>query len=212
MPLINRHIHHHCNLHHTPRSHSTQTDISSQDTVTLVSAGFAMLLRRCRIRYRDPSHQLSCPSPVPSISADVYPQNPPSIPCHMKKGVIIAENLEHQRSTLGLLVTTIQPISSCPNSQTPAEEKDIPKFEMLASFQRQLCLRLARCALQSQHDLLRSLGFLVEHRLRLTTITGLFAIVTTLSLREQRCLYYFVRCDLNSFAEWLYVPFPPCIA
>ncbi len=28
----------------------------------------------------------------------------------------------------------------------------------------------------------------MEHRLRLTTITGLFAIITTLSLREQRCL------------------------
>ena|SRR5664279_4753205 len=59
---------------------------------------------------------------------------------------------------------------------------------MLASLQRQLCLRLACCALQSQHDLLRCLGFLVEHRLRLTTITGLFAIITTLSLREKRCL------------------------
>jgi hypothetical protein len=59
---------------------------------------------------------------------------------------------------------------------------------MLASLQRQLCLRLAYCALQSQHDLLRCLGLLVEHRLRLTTITGLFTIVTTLSLREERRL------------------------
>jgi hypothetical protein len=132
---------------------------------------------------------------------------------HMKKGVNIAEHLEHQRSTLGLLVTTVNPLAPISKSKTwKRGEKDIPKFEMLASLQRQLCLRLASCALQSQHDLLRSLGLLVEHRLRLTTITGLFAIVTTLSLREQRCLYSFVRCDLISFAEWFQVPFPPCIA
>jgi hypothetical protein len=59
---------------------------------------------------------------------------------------------------------------------------------MLASLQRQLCLRLARCALQSQHNLLRRLCLLVENGLGLTTITGLFAIITTLSLREQRRL------------------------
>jgi len=56
---------------------------------------------------------------------------------------------------------------------------------MLASLQRQLCLRLARCALQSQHNLLCRLRLLVEDGLRLTTVTGLFAIITTLSLREQ---------------------------
>lgn len=56
---------------------------------------------------------------------------------------------------------------------------------MLASLQRQLCLRLARCALQSQYNLLRRLCFLVENGFGLTTITGLFAIITTLSLREQ---------------------------
>jgi hypothetical protein len=59
---------------------------------------------------------------------------------------------------------------------------------MLATLQRQLCLRLARCALQSQHNLLCRLSLLVEDRLRLTTITGLLAIITTLSLREQRSL------------------------
>jgi hypothetical protein len=56
---------------------------------------------------------------------------------------------------------------------------------MLATLQRQLCLRLASCALQSQHDLLRCLRLLVENGFCLTTITGLLAIITTLSLREQ---------------------------
>jgi hypothetical protein len=59
---------------------------------------------------------------------------------------------------------------------------------VLASLQRQLRLRLAVRALQSQHDLLRGLCFLVEHRLRLTTVTRLLTIVTTLSLCEERCL------------------------
>jgi hypothetical protein len=64
----------------------------------------------------------------------------------------------------------------------------IPKLEVLASLQCQLCLRLACCALQSQHNLLRGLRLLVENGLRLTTVSGLFAIVTTLSLCEERCL------------------------
>jgi hypothetical protein len=163
-----------------------------------------MLLRRCRIRYRDPSHQLSCLSLAPPISANVYPQNPPSIPCPHE------ERSHHRRTSR---TPTQHPLSSChhckpisppyPNRKLVRKrgEKDIPKFEMLASLQRQLCLCLARCALQSQHDLLRSLGLLVEHGLRLTTVTGLFAIVTTFSLREQRCLYYFIRYDLISFVE-----------
>jgi len=88
---------------------------------------------------------------------------------------VVAERLEYQRGTLGLLVTT--------------------KFEMLASLQRQLCLRLARCALQSQHNFLRSLCLFVENRFSLTTVTGLFAIITTLSLREQRRLSGLVLCD-----------------
>lgn len=36
----------------------------------------------------------------------------------------------------------------------------------------------------------------MEDRLRLTTVTGLFAIITTLSLSEQGCLAGFVLCDL----------------
>jgi len=66
-----------------------------------------------------------------------------------------------------------------------------------------LCLRLAGCALQSQHDLLRSFCLLVEDGLRLTTIPGLFAIITTLSLREKRrlsglVLGDFVLCMLSA--------------
>lgn len=59
---------------------------------------------------------------------------------------------------------------------------------MLATLQCQLCLSLASCALQSQDNLLCRLSLLVEDRLGLTTITGLLSVVTTLSLREQRCL------------------------
>lgn len=65
---------------------------------------------------------------------------------------------------------------------------NIPQLEMLASLQRQLRLGLAHCAFQSQHDLLGCLGLLVEYRLRLTTVTGLLAVVSTLSLGEQRGL------------------------
>ena len=72
--------------------------------------------------------------------------------------------------------------------EMPDAGKNVPQLEVLASLESQLCLGLALCALQSQHNLLCGLGLLVEHRLRLTTITGLFTIITTLSLREQRCL------------------------
>ena len=67
---------------------------------------------------------------------------------------------------------------------------------MLASLQRQLELGLALDALQSQHDLLGSLGLLVEDGLGLTTITRLLAVVTSLSLSEQRSLAGLVLGDL----------------
>jgi hypothetical protein len=86
--------------------------------------------------------------------------------------------LEHQSSTLGLLVTT--------------------EFEVLATLERKLCLCLALCALQSQHDLLGCLRLLVEDGLGLTTVTGLLAIVTALSLGEQRGLRYSVSATASS--------------
>lgn len=60
---------------------------------------------------------------------------------------------------------------------------------MLASLQRQLLLGLALCALETQNDLLGSLGLLVEDRLGLTTITALLSVVTTLTLGSERGLY-----------------------
>lgn len=86
------------------------------------------------------------------------------------------KHLEHQSRTLRLLVTT--------------------ELEVLASLQRQLELGLALDALQSQHDLLGSLGLLVEDGLGLTTITRLLAVVTSLSLSEQRGLASLVLGDL----------------
>ena len=65
-------------------------------------------------------------------------------------------------TTLGLLVTT--------------------EFEGLAAFQDKLMLVLADGTFQTQDNLLGSLGFLVEDGLGLTTIAGLFTIVTTFTL------------------------------
>jgi hypothetical protein len=55
---------------------------------------------------------------------------------------------------------------------------------VLATLESQLALGLALDALQSQHNLLGGLGLLVEDRLSLTTVTGLLAVVTALSLGE----------------------------
>lgn len=71
--------------------------------------------------------------------------------------------LEDKGSTLGLLVTT--------------------QLEVLASLQSQLQLGLAGRALETQHDLLGGLGFLVEDGLRLTTVTGLLTILIELCQR-----------------------------
>jgi hypothetical protein len=86
------------------------------------------------------------------------------------------KHLEHQSSTLRLLVTT--------------------ELEVLAALQGELQLGLALDALQSQHNLLGGLGLLVEDGLGLTTITRLLAVVTALSLGEQRGLAGLVLGDL----------------
>jgi hypothetical protein len=67
---------------------------------------------------------------------------------------------------------------------------------MLASLQRQLELGLALDTLQSQNNLLGSLSLLVEDRLGLTTITGLLAVISALTLSEQGGLASFVLGDL----------------
>lgn len=65
---------------------------------------------------------------------------------------------------------------------------DVPKLEVLAALEGELSLGLAGSALQSQDDLLGGLSLLVEDRLGLTTVTRLLAVITTLSLGEQRSL------------------------
>lgn len=85
-------------------------------------------------------------------------------------------HLEDQRRTLSLLVTA--------------------KFEVFASLERELGLGLAHVAFQPQHDLLGSFRTLVEHGLCLTSITRLLAVISPLSLREQRGLSRLVLCDL----------------
>ena len=60
---------------------------------------------------------------------------------------------------------------------------------MLATLQGQLLLGLARCALETQDDLLGGLGLLVEDGLGLTTVTALLSVVTTLTLGEQGGLH-----------------------
>ena len=74
--------------------------------------------------------------------------------------------------------------------------KNVPQLKVLATLQGKLALGLALDALQSQHNLLGSLGLLVEDRLGLTTITGLLAHVTTLSLDDLRVLTLLVLSDL----------------
>lgn len=103
------------------------------------------------------------------------------------------KHLEHQSRTLRLLVTTAEFVSM---PYTPDQTDDVPELEVLASLQRQLELGLALDALQSQHDLLGSLGLLVEDGLGLTTITRLLAVVTSLTLGKQRSLAGLVLSDL----------------
>jgi hypothetical protein len=86
------------------------------------------------------------------------------------------KHLENESSTLCLLVTT--------------------KLEVLASLQRQLELGLALDTLQSKDNLLGGLGLLVEDGLGLTTVTGLLAVISTLTLGEQGGLSSLVLGDL----------------
>lgn len=89
---------------------------------------------------------------------------------------------------------------------------NIPQLEVLAALQRQLLLGLASSALETQDDLLGSLGLLVEDGLGLTTITTLLAVVTTLTLGVQGGLYITMhQHDLSlRYATGLYSPFQPC--
>jgi len=70
------------------------------------------------------------------------------------------------------------------------------KFKVLASLQDHLVLLLAFSALQTKNYLLRCFGLLVEDGLGLTTITRLFAIVTSLTLGSQSWFANFVLGNL----------------
>ena len=69
-------------------------------------------------------------------------------------------------------------------------------FKMLAPLDWMLGYMLATLALQPQHNLLGGLGLLVEHWFGLTTVTGLFPVVTTLPLCSQTILALLILCDL----------------
>jgi hypothetical protein len=88
----------------------------------------------------------------------------------------------------------------------------VPQLEVLAALQRQLCLGLAACALETKHNLLGGLGLLVEDGLSLSTVTGLLPVVTTLSLCEERGLEMGVSIgSLVCGSERSWLPFRPCI-
>lgn len=69
-------------------------------------------------------------------------------------------------------------------------QRNIPQLEVLASLQRKLLLGLALRALETQDNLLGSLGLPTEDRLGLTTVTALLSVVTTLTLGVQRGLLF----------------------
>lgn len=79
-------------------------------------------------------------------------------------------------------------VSIVPQHDQKYHGDNVPQLKVLASFQGQLGLGLALDTLQPQHDLLRCLRLLVEDGLGLTSVARLFAIITTLSLGEQRGL------------------------
>ena len=77
------------------------TLVTAQKNSIMVSANFAMLIRRCRIRYKVSVLAVPC-----SIHLSRCIHANPSAPCPRERRNVAAY-LEHQRSTLGLLVTTV---------------------------------------------------------------------------------------------------------
>ena len=94
-------------------------------------------------------------------------------------------HLENQSSTLCLLVATVVSwLASRKRSCRRKQGGNVPQLEVLAALEGELALGLALDALQTEDDLLGGLGLLVEDGLGLTTVTGLLAVVTALSLGE----------------------------
>ena len=85
-------------------------------------------------------------------------------------------NLLEQRSSLPLLIST--------------------NLKMFASLDCVLGNMFATLALQPQHNLFGSFSLLMENGLCLSTITGLFPIITTLSLGSQTILALLILCNL----------------
>jgi len=75
-----------------------------------------------RFCYAPSAMQNKIQRPKPSTVLYIRKIHHPSH-AHMKKGVNIAEHLEYQRSTLGLLVTTVNPLAPISKSKTRAEER-----------------------------------------------------------------------------------------
>lgn len=152
---------------------SMQSSLAFVSSVTLVDRSASVFVVRLlpsvswTIRHTRPqsspllSFTTSLVSPAPLSSTAAQPPFCPLSTCHNANA---RTNLENKRRTLRLLVTA--------------------QLEVLAALQTQLRLGLALCALESQHDLLRCLGFLVEHGFRLTSVTGLFAVVSAFTLGE----------------------------
>lgn len=67
---------------------------------------------------------------------------------------------------------------------------------MFASLNNQLSLVFASSAFHSQYNLFGCLGLLLKDWFGLTTITGLFTIVTTFTLSKETSFTSFVLCDL----------------
>jgi hypothetical protein len=121
---------------------------SHQRFEVLVSANFAMLLRRCRIRYNDPTFSV-VPCSI-HLSHCIHAKS--TIPCphqqsHQALSRASRTPAQHPWSSYHHCKIVSLSVFSIHNPRFL--KGNIPKFEMLASLQRQLCLRLAGCALQS---------------------------------------------------------------
>ena len=85
-------------------------------------------------------------------------------------------------------------------------------YALLAALERHLHLVLADGALKTEDDLLGRLCLLVEDGLGLTTVTGLLAVVSALTLREGRGLSRFCSSSNQVSSLFLFVLRSPLIS
>mmetsp|Transcript_16494 Transcript_16494/g.33674 ORF Transcript_16494/g.33674 Transcript_16494/m.33674 type:complete len:135 (-) Transcript_16494:90-494(-) len=102
--------------------------------------------------------------------------------------------MRSQHSLILLIAVTIQRVCYIPSlpSGTSLLLLLIPKLKVLASLNDFVGLILAARALESQHNLLRRLRFLVKNRLGLPSKSALLPIVTPLPLCVQGILALFI--------------------